>query len=73
MCLPHIFLYISIFLNYAFEGFYSDDISYINILESLYEVVYEIGFIFIILYNSMSFLLDKLFLNYDIDSERSVI
>jgi len=60
-------------LDYAFKRSFGDNISYVDILEIPYEVIYEFRFFFAILYDGASFMLDKLFLDYDIDNEGSMI
>jgi len=60
-------------LNYAFERVFVNNIYYIDISESSHEVIHKFGFFFTILYDGASFILNKLFFNYDVDGEESMI
>jgi len=60
-------------LDYALKRSFGNNILYVDILEIPYEVIYEFRFFFAILYDGVSFMLNELFLDYDINSEGSVI
>ena len=60
-------------MDYAFERVFNGDVHCFDISEFSYKIVYKFGFFFTILYNGMSFILNELFLNYNVYSEKSMI
>jgi len=60
-------------LNFAFEGIFVKNICCIDIFEFNDKVIHKLKFVFTIFNDSMSFILNKLFLNYDVNCEGDVI